>query len=370
MSSRKWLVRFTGFVIIFTLFVILIITGLEVLFRFNPNYGRVGFQFDRQLIWRLNPNLAAQKPYAQGQVQGKDPFALRFNNRGFRGKKMRKRKKEGITRIMILGDSYTAGLDYPDDEIFTSYIEQKLNQEYSNYEVQNVSSPAWGSDQHYVYWNTEGIEYNPDYLVIMMSPNDMREMFNKKLATLEGASINYKKARLPTKERWGWYLASTSSFFQYLQKNVLKTNYGEFAKIFHYYPVNYGKKDATDWDAPIYLKDPFQEVDQTYVLFETMLNDITASCKKIGTKLLLVKIPIKSEFDGSYETEEHDPNKITEMIAQIAARNNIPFLNLNEELKKDPDPLRIFMHWEYHFNKAGHDYVGEAVTKFLEDQME
>ncbi len=363
--SRR--VKIAGFLLIGGLFTFVLLTIGEVACRYNANYGRAGFQFDKNLIWRLNKNFVGQKAYAQGKVPGKEPFVLELNNGGFRGEDFRKKKGSDTKRIMMMGDSYTAGLDYPDDEIFTGAFEKMLNGGGgTNYEVMNVSCPAWGTDQQYQYWFTEGVKYAPDYLIIMIAPNDMRELYNKKLITLQpNGEVVVNKATLPRKERWGWYLATKSSFFQYLQKKVLKTNYGDFFKVFHYYPVNYGKKDSTDWDAPIYLKEPFHEIEQTYVLFEKLLIDLMASCEEMGTKVMLAKIPAKVEFDGSYASEEFDPQIISRMLKEIAERQDVPFLDLNASLAEGSDPLRVFMSWEYHFNKVGHDFTAQQLYSFF-----
>lgn len=360
-------VKVVAFLFMLSLFLIAGLVIGEVACRFNPEYGRAGFQFDKNLIWRLNKNFVGQKAYAQGQVPGKEPFVLRINNKGFRGGNFKIAKSKDLKRIMVLGDSYTAGLDYPDDEVFTGAFEQLLNENGGDqYEVMNISCPAWGTDQQYQYWFTEGIKYQPDYLIIMIAPNDMRELYNKKLVTLnDHGEIETRSATLPAKERRGWYLANRSSFYQYLQKKVFKSNYGDFLKVFHYYPVNYGIKDTTDWDAPIYLKEPFPEIEKTYQLFEKLLETLIVSCEKNDTKMLLGKIPAKVEFDGSYDTTEFDPQIVGTRLDSIAKRQGVPLLDLNKVLMEKEDPLSIFMSWEYHFNQEGHDFAARQLYNFF-----
>jgi hypothetical protein len=369
MTDHKRSTKILGYLIIFSLFFILLLIASEFAFRFHPKFGRIGFQYDKHLIWRLNANLAAQKPYAQGQVAGKEPFTLRFNNNGFRGKKIKKEKREGIQRIMLLGDSYAAGLDYPDDEIFSSILEQKLNNDGGKFEVINISCPAWGTDQHYIYWKEEGRTYQPDYLIIAFSPNDMREMYNKKLVQLNQSEVQVNAVELPPTEKIGWYLGCRSSLFQYIQKKIILRNYGSFENLYYHYPVNYGIKDSTDWDAPIFLNDPFAEVVSTYQLFEHLLTEIQSDCLTLGTKLILVKLPIEVEFDGSYETAEHNPDKVSEMVDSISNKLNIPFLNLNEKLKEKEHPLDVFMSWEYHYNSLGHQFIGGEMYQFMKDDI-
>ncbi len=371
MTTYSKKIRYTAFGLMAFIICLLIFLALEVTFRFNPEYGRAGFAFDTELIWRLNKGLVATKAYAMGQA-GKDPFVLKFNNRGFRGEKFRTRKPADKTRILVIGDSYTAGLDYPDAEIFTSQLEYGLNTTLdTQFEVMNASCPAWGTDQHYAYWETEGKAYNPDYVIIMVAPNDMREMYNKKLVTIDDqGEINRDQATIPTKERIGWWLATKSSFFQFLQKKVMKTNYGDFLKVFHYYPVNYGKKDSADWDLPIFLKDPFPEVEASYQMCETLLTSIDKDCREMGAKLMIGIIPTKAEFDGSYEkTGEHQPGKVAMFLDSIGQQHQIPYLNLYDINAQEPDPLAIFMSWEYHFNKAGHDFTAKHLVPFVKENL-
>jgi len=192
-------------------------------------------------------------------------FSLELNKHGFRGATPSIKKSAGTTRIMVIGDSYTAGLDYPDEEIFTQMLESRLNAKNQNYEVINVSCPSWATDQHYLYWTTEGLKYNPDILILMASPNDIRETYNKKIFQLQSDnSLKQNKVWMHWKERTGWWLARHSSLFQYIQKEFLDKKFGTFTNIYKYYPVHYFQEDYKDWDRPIFLKEPFKEVRESY----------------------------------------------------------------------------------------------------------
>lgn len=356
-------VKITAYVLFSLLILLLTVLVAEFYFRTQPEYGKVGFVFDKKLIYHLTPNLTATKPYASNQV-GKPPFTLRFNELGFRGPDIGT-KDEQVQRILMLGDSYQAGLDYPDGEIFVDRWEQILNTS-GNYEVINASCPAWGTDQHYILWNEKGKDLNPDHVVFCFSPNDIREMYNHGIVKLNAQDqIETVVAELPKDERRGWYWASKSSFFNYLQKNTLKTNYGDFPKVFHYYPVNYGKMDSTDWDMPLFLKDPIAEVHNSYALFSRLIAEIQSDCKKMGASLHLVKLPIKIEFDSTYQDSIFSKEIVTENISRIADSLDIPFINLNEELSKVENPLDIFMDWEYHYDQEGHQWVAQQLGRHI-----
>lgn len=361
-------VRLTAYFLFVGLMLAAVVLGLELYFRSHPSYGRAGFTFDRHLIYRLTPDLQAQKPYAWGQV-GKPPFLLRFNNQGFRGPDIERKKPARVKRILVLGDSYTAGLDYPDDEIFTAQWETKLNARGTQqYQVINASCPAWGTDQQYIYWKTAGKTLQPDLVVVMFSPNDLRETWNHRLVRTEPQSgeITCKKASLKLDERLGWKLAARSSFFQFLQFEVLNKNYGDFLRVFRFYPVHYGQEDSTDWDRPLFLKSPFAEIDSSYQLIGHLLRDIQNDCAAYGGEVHLVKLPIELEVDDTYaDSTVFDRMIIEKRLEQVAAEHQIPYHNLNAALRQHPDPAAIFMDWEFHYDKDGHDWVAEQLFDHL-----
>lgn len=361
-------VKYTAYALFVGLLILVLVLGLELYFRSNPSYGRAGFTFDRQLIYRLTPGLEAQKPYAWGKV-GKPPFLLSFNNHGFRGPDIKKNPPVGVKRILVLGDSYTAGLDYPDDEIFTAQWEAMLNASgKEKYQVINASCPAWGTDQQYAYWATQGRKLQPDAVVVMFSPNDLRETWNHRLvrSNSETGETERYKAALNWKEQLGWKLAARSSLFQYYQFEVLEKNYGDFLRVFQFYPVHYGQEDSTDWDRPLFLRQPFAEVDSSYQLIESLLSQIKSDCQEYGGSLHLVKLPIELEIDSTYaDSSLYDRSIIEHRLEQVADQIQIPYYNFNEQLREHARPEDIFMDWEFHYDKDGHDWVAEQLFEYL-----
>lgn len=360
-------VRLTAYALFFFLILTAVVLGLELYFRTQPAYAKAGYSYDPSLIFRLTPDLVGEKPHAWGKT-GFPPYILRFNNAGFRGKDIQPAKAPGIAgRYLVLGDSYTAGLDFPDDLIFTAQWAAMLNAGDKKYEVVNASCPSWGTDQQYLYWKKEGIRLQPDKVVILFCPNDLREMWNHNLIRPDPQTgdIHIKKARLPFKERIGWKLASRSSFFQYLQQKVFHSDYGNFFRIFHFYPVNYGVNDSTDWDMPMYLQNPFPAIDDSYRLLEQLLVDMKSDCEKIGAELHLVKIPIRVEVDSTYVRPGLSPLMVEEKLEALARRNHIRFHNLNNRLREQTDPKGIFMDWEYHYDQDGHDWVAKSLFEII-----
>lgn len=238
---------------------------LEIKARWNGKYPVSGWRYDKDLLWTMKKNY----------YESYDSLIKTVNEDGFRGKNVRYQKTKGTKRIMILGDSYTVGYDFSDEQIFTSLLEKKLNSNnHEHYEIINIAVPAWATDQEYIYLKKFGIKYKPDYVILMASPNDIRESFCKKIFEIVDSNLSSeepKYIKLPFEEIFYWGLANHSSFFQYLQKKKYFTDYGDFLRLQRYYKIHYGKMDSSNWDIPIFLRSLFQEVKESKWLFKKLI---------------------------------------------------------------------------------------------------
>lgn len=370
-QGRRRRVKRVGWVVIGLLFLLAAVLGAEAYFRFIDPYPRSFFAYDSQLIWRLKRDFRGMKRW------GDDHFPLQFNSQGFRvapdtdDGDWDLQTPTGRRRIMVLGDSYTAALDVRYEDTFSSILKQRLNEiggGETSYEVLNAGCPAWGTDQEYIFWMNEGIRYRPDYLLLVVAPNDLREMYQKKLVTLDtkGKPVIHP-VQYPRSARLGWWLSNRSSFYQYLQKRWLNTHYGHFFDIFRHYPVDFGKGDEGNWDLPLFLREPFAEVAEARRLFRVLIEQIHKSCQQQDIQLLLSIIPTKMEFDGSLDTTLYQPGTVAALLGEIAAEHDIPYLNLYERVHNSPDPMEMFLSWDFHMNEAGNLYLGEALTELFAD---
>ena len=339
----------------------------EARFKLFSNCRLSGIAYDERLGWRF------KKDY-DSEIKEKDPKKrdrkLSFNSRGFRDRDHSFEKDEDTKRIIFLGDSYTAGTEYPNDEIFATLFEKMLDANTTNkikYEVMNVSVSAWATDQQYIYLKEEGMKYHPDYVLLMIAPNDIRETYGKKVLYLENGKLREMGApSIPLKARLYWFLANRSCAFQHLQTR-LKLNYGSFKNVFQYFPVSFPIGEEMCNDKHLFLKEAPEEIIAARELFKTILLEINQLCKKNHSKLLISVIPSKIEFEDDLKGEQYEPGKIAEYVKAIANENGIPFLDLFSCLKaEEEDPLRIFISWEYHLNDYGHAFVAKKLLRFFD----
>ena len=111
--------------------------------------------------WTLKPGLR-DLPFRGRMVNS--------NTKGVRGsREIAYEKPPGVTRIVVLGDSFTFGEEVGDDETYAHSLETLL----PNTEVLNLGIHGYGHDQMLLYLKEEGVKYHPDIVLLGFMPDDM-----------------------------------------------------------------------------------------------------------------------------------------------------------------------------------------------------
>lgn len=108
-------------------------------------------------------------------------------------------KKNGVYRIMVLGDSFVEAMQVPIEQTFGHQMGRLLNDagvhighETAEIEIINVGVGSWGTDQQLLWLRHEGYKYEPDLILLAFYPaND----FMNNYMPLEFA--NQKTVRKP-----------------------------------------------------------------------------------------------------------------------------------------------------------------------------
>ncbi len=165
----------------------------------EPGHEKTGhkYLYDAQLGWR---NIPSWKATTYGQP-------LTTNSKNLRDKEYSFEKKPGINRILVLGDSFAWGYGVGDKDIFTETLENTFKQKKQPWEVINTGVSGWGTDQQYLFFQSEGFQYEPDIVVVAFylgndptnNTNSVQYGLNKPLFTdLELTLANVPVPKPPT----------------------------------------------------------------------------------------------------------------------------------------------------------------------------
>ncbi len=107
-------------------------------------------------------------------------------------------------------------------------------------------------------------------------------------------------------------------------------------------------------------------------LFTALFSAFHQVCRRNGIQLMISVIPTKMEFQMLIDPDEQakialQPRQIADYVAGVAKEYGIPYLDLFSAFERDEDPFRLYISSEYHFNEAGHAFVGEKLTDFFNE---
>ena len=177
---------------------------------------------------------------------------VRTNALGLRGPEAAPQPPAGVTRVLVLGDSFAFGYVVEDEESFPRRLETRWRAEGRTVEVLNAAVPGYSADHHLVYLRTRGLALEPDLVLVALCENDIDDLGWSRLAlgpdrlperidslrrlVDENGRLRYvNEDRVPLPERWlaaplsGW-LAEHSHLYNWLRFHGVRTWVGWTAR--------------------------------------------------------------------------------------------------------------------------------------------
>lgn len=115
--------------------------------------------YDEVLGWKYVPDSE------DNIVSSEFSVTYKINSRGIRDREHTLEKKQGVLRILALGDSLTFGEGIDLGMRYTDVLEQALK----NTDVINMGNQGYGIDQNLLMLEREGFAYRPDFVVLFVS---------------------------------------------------------------------------------------------------------------------------------------------------------------------------------------------------------
>ncbi|MBI4318547.1 MAG: hypothetical protein HY675_08660 [Chloroflexi bacterium] len=95
-----------------------------------------------------------------------------YNSEGWRDTSHAYEKPAGVTRIVVLGDSFSWGYGVAQSDAYPALLPALLRGEGVDTEVITMAMPGWGPNQELVALTYEGLRYKPDVVVVQFAGND------------------------------------------------------------------------------------------------------------------------------------------------------------------------------------------------------
>ncbi len=325
----------------------------------------------------LKPNFDEQVIDSAGnQVRMKTNSAGFRNNREFAGQ-----PPAGVTRILSLGDSFTAGYRLGQADTYTHLLETALNEE-----GLNVEMPLGLMDdpnQSLAYFKTTGLAYNPHAVLQGITiGNDF--LTTSSVVHRNWAQISTRKipaeCQIP-KTRWNkikWW-ANYGRYHVRVARLLIQPN-----RAITTYFRNYMEPVALDGlhGLGLFLKDPPVEVTGAYEALLGVLKTLHENLKQQGVPIWFIIFPQRFQIhdeDWAAAVTEYmlkpecfDLSLPNRRIKEFCSKNNMTCLDPTESMRKtaqsNGEKLYIAngdMHWNPAGNRALTQAIYESIKKFV-----
>ncbi len=127
---------------------------------------QLGIPRDERLFYRHHPRLGwMPEPGSARELTGARRVHVTHNLEGFRDRDHGAKRRP---RLLFVGDSYVWGYDVEASERFSDLLQARL----AGVEVLNLGVSGYGTDQEYLLLQEALERYDPDWVVLVMGPND------------------------------------------------------------------------------------------------------------------------------------------------------------------------------------------------------
>ena len=378
------------------------------------------FQTDKNIGWVHIPN-------AETNWQGYNEYNvdIRINSLGLRDYERTYAKPPGTFRILVLGDSFTEGMQVDLAQTFPTRLQACLVGRASRpVEVINAGGSAYGPGEELLFFTHEGVKYQPDLvLVALFAGNDIkdlrREIDSNMPQSFGGYQFYFDSGRL--EKRWiEWadppdeklsllqqFLRRYSSLYYIFQSpdsqvlreadrfvepwwpNLLAsgstletsepTDYPDFA--FDEYLIIFTKNFPNNTLVPPQVKELWQ-------LFKAVLQQLQVEVNRHGAQLGVVIIPREAqvhqelyaqrvaEYSKRYDLlqvgrDAWDMNAPDQAISDFTVELNAPTLDLMpgfQTYAHTHDGLLYFQR-DIHFNEKGHQLAADLICEWLVEEQ-
>ena len=238
------------------------------------------------------------------------------------------KKKTGVLRIAVIGDSFIWGYGLPYEQVWSHKLEKKITQKYKNIEVMSWGQSAWATMDELSFLEKYGIQYDINMLIVGFVDNDpfMGDIELKHYNWQKNILIKVLKIIFPD---------SVSFIISYTNNLLTKFFYEDY--------------QYQNWLKALYSDDNLQK-------YQELLQDFSRFCNSKNIKLLFVLAP---QSHNNIIGEEF--NKIIPLLEQA----DIKYLNLFPVVKKDLGHINVRKLWANPAN--GHP--GPLLTELFADEV-
>ena len=368
--------------------------GCRLLEHVHCTLRTAGFgSFSRFYGWGHRPNADG---WAQGCLRKVVEWGsyTRINSHGLRDEDI-PYQRTGRFRILVLGDSFTEGLQVDQMQTYPKVLQRILGATSpGGVEVINAGVAAWGTDNALLFFREEGWKYHPDLVLLTFdTTNDIyentrslsaRDTFysDKPYFTLDDGRLTLQNYPLPP-------LSTPRRILMAIQGPLLL--HSALARLLSTLPAVWGRlklppphplvPGGTVEMMEVYLATYPPVWQDAWRITRGLILMLQRDVEAHGARFAVAVINAREEVSPqrwktavmvrpAVRNATLDPDKPNRLITQFLARKGIPTIATLDAFRASfSETGRPGFHpWDIHWTAAGHELAGRVVAEGLQAQ--
>ena len=342
LSKRK---RLAFLAVITVVPAMVIVFLLEISVRiFVPNLKPV-----QELITPVSPDAERLLPFLRPHYEARVTtyeyvMSMKHNSLGFRDSEHLKKRPEDITRVVIIGDSFTYGWGVDQDQTYPALLEPLLDGAGDRqYEIFNMGIPDTGTVEAQQIAQI-AMTFDPHIIVLAMLLEDRWAVNGNDLVD-NARKLQGKQAAAAGRQPSAGVLTSIHNF--------LARNSALYAYIMT-------RRGNTMRRQAIGMRENRnrEELDAAWELTTGLLAELNARAKAANVTFAVVRCPFY------FDAQRDEPDRISTRLTEVGQGLEIPVLDLLPGMQQlDTDSL--YYQRDGHWTPAGNEAAAAIITPFI-----
>lgn len=322
--------------------------------------------------------------WAQRCLGGKPEWRAytRINGLGLRDREIPYARQGGF-RILVLGDSFTEGIQVDQDKTFAKLLERQLNAEAGSqvFEVLNGGVAGWGTDNSLLFFRHEGWKYRPDLVVLAFNTaNDIMENHHalmrgtgfpypeKPSFALEESRLVLRSFPLPARSvlaRLGFRVQQSlfrhSALYRFLDQLSLR-----IPRLAAAAPPP-PPRPTSAWD--VYVKDYPPAWREAWRITRGLVLELRRTVEARGSRFAVLVLNSRGEVTTDTKKAWGAPDKPNRLIVDFLTRRGIFAIPLLEPFRAHYRETGVtgYFGWDVHWAPAGHELAARVLAARLRE---
>ena len=316
--------------------------------------------FDKDVLFRIAPSCRPD-----------------INEMGYRGSSFDQEKSEFIKRVLFLGDSFVMGHNVAPEETIAAALGKSVD----GIEVFNMGVLAYGPDQSLVQLLKDGIDLNPDMVILGIFPaNDYQDIDRSRLFSLDGGGRLTRNAdNVITDNIPKFRTLFLLNHIQYILRPIIDKNH-KFLNRKQEYLLHDLFSDFYDWGL-LYDSDSIEsrkKTDLMRAILSSFRDELRSRHIGFGVVIIpsypnivhedaFLKIDIdQQQFERLKDSQEgfFGPENTTRNLCEEL---DIPYLNLYPEFLgfEEGERASLYDDVDWHLSAFGNQIAGDLTASVL-----